>query len=177
MNYKKGILGVSFCSCLLLLMGCIKEMKEPIREEAWFPIYESVTKTKEIKSVAARQPQFGGKIYAWEDYLFQLEPNQGIHIYQLKDKKINPYGFIQVYGAQEIAIRNRVLYTNNFNDIISLDIQDLKNVSVLGRVENVFEIKESALPPEMGYFECVDPNKGRVVGWELKKNVNVKCRY
>lgn len=158
-------------------ISCTKDFDVPIREEAWVPVYIEPEDAKAIKTLETRQPNTGGKIYAWREYLFQLEPNQGIHVYILEGKVPKPLQFIQVYGAQEIAIRNNILYTNNFNDIVSLDITNLRDITVKSRVSQVFDIGQSSLPPENGYFQCVDPKKGIVVSWELKTNVAAKCRY
>lgn len=177
MNSIKSALLYSTLAATIVMTSCIKKIEEPLREEAWVPIYENPAVLGVIKNSEVRAPIVGGKIYAWEGYLFQLEPNKGIHVYQLVDQKAEPYSFIQVYGAQEISIRNNVLYTNNYNDIVSIDVSDLQNVAEVGRVENVFEIAETMLPPEQGYFQCVDPEKGNVIGWELQKNIHVKCRY
>lgn len=162
---------------IVLFSSCIKDIETPEREKAWVPVYISPEASHEIKLKSAQPTINGGKIYAWNDYLFQVESNQGIHIYTLENKKPIPHSFIQILGAQEIALKNNILYSNNINDIVSIDLQNLEEITLLSRVENVFDIEQSVLPPEHGYFECVDPKKGMVVGWELKSNVRVKCKY
>ena len=175
---RKLTLSLLFCLlCLVAIQACKRDFDVPIRDEVWVPVYMQPDKLQEIKTLPARQPKTGGKIYVLQQYLFQLEPNQGIHVYVLQYKTPKPLGFIQVYGAQEIAIRNGILYTNNFDDIVALDLTDIQDVQVKGRVAKVFDIKQSLLPPEEGYFECVDPEKGIVIDWELKKNIRAKCKY
>lgn len=161
----------------LLVSSCDKDYQALMRDEVWVPVYLEQAQAQVIESQEPRAPKVGGKIYAWQDYLFQLEPNLGIHVYQLVDQKPQPRQFIQVYGAQEISIRDAYLYTNNHNDVVSLAIADLGAVKEVGRVKNVFTLNHGALPPERGYFECVDPERGIVIGWEKKNNKRVKCKY
>lgn len=162
---------------LAFAFSCKDNFEVPIQDEAWVPIYRSVENSKEIATLEPRAPITGGKIYAYGKYLFQLEPNLGIHVYELVDKRPMPRRFIQVYGAQEIAIRNGTLYTNNDKDIVSLTLTESGAAQLAGRVENVFSVSEATVPPETGYFECVDLEKGIVVGWELKENVRAKCKF
>lgn len=162
---------------LVFALSCKENFEVPIQEKAWVPVYRSVENSAEIATLEPRTPVSGGKIYAYGKYLFQLEPNLGIHVYELVDKRPTPLRFIQVYGAQEIAVRNGVLYTNNDKDIVSLTLTESGEARLAGRVKNVFSVTEAAVPPESGYFECVDPEKGIVVGWELKENVRAKCKF
>lgn len=161
----------------LTLFSCKDNYEAPIQKQAWVPIYLSKEDAMEITALAPREPINGGKIYAYGNYLFQLEPNQGIHMYELVDKLPKPQRFIQVLGAQEIAIRNGILYTNNNNDIVSIALAEKGEIRVAGRVENVFRITEVATPPTQGYFECVDHDKGVVIGWEIKENVRAQCKF
>jgi len=159
------------------LLCCSKEKAPALRDEVWVPQYIEASKIKEIKSIGVQETQHGGKIYAWNTYLFQLEPLKGIHIYEIKNNKPVPHSFIQVYGAQEISIRNGVLYTNNFKDMVSLDLSTINNVKEISRIKEVFHTAQTNLPPEHGYFECVDSRKGIVIGWERKQHIHATCKY
>ncbi len=163
--------------CAVVMLSCKDNYEAPIQEEAWVPIYLSNEEAMEITTLEPREPIKGGKIYVYGDYLFQLEPNLGIHVYELVDKQPTPLRFIQVFGAQEIAIRNGILYTNNENDIVSIELTENGLIRVAGRVENVFRVTETPLPPSEGYFECVDRTKGTVIGWELKEHVRAQCKF
>lgn len=149
----------------------------PVQGSVWVPKYLSKAEARDIRSKPAQATVTGGKIYAWQHYVFQLEPNAGIHVYKLVNKTPQPYKFIQVYGAQEISIKGNLLYTNNFADIVTLDISNMDQVLVQSRVENTFSLGSSTVPPQPGFFQCVDTSKGIVVGWEKKNNIEATCKY
>jgi hypothetical protein len=48
---------------------------------------------------------------------------------------------------------------------------------LVNRIENAFPQINQEYPPFTGvYFECVDPSKGVVIGWEEKQIDQPKCR-
>lgn len=165
-------------SLIALMLGAVScDRIAPKQNGVWVPTYIEKTQAEVIKSLPAKPIITGGKIYAWGTYLFQVEPSAGIHVYKLVNKKPEPFKFIQVYGAQEIAIKDGYLYTNNHADMVSLDISNLDNVRVVSRIRKAFSPGESNLPPDRGYFQCVDTSKGIVTGWEKKDNIEATCKY
>lgn len=147
------------------------------RDEVWVPIYKDKAEARVILNLPAQQVRSGGKIYAYGNYIFQLEQNQGIHVYRLDNKKPVPVKFIQVYGAQEIAIKDNLIYTNNFKDIVVLNITNPQDVAVESRIPEAFNLNTSELPPAKGYFQCVDTTKGMLIGWEKQDNIEATCIY
>lgn len=149
----------------------------PAEVEGWAPVYAEDNTVNEIKSVDAKDIDKGGKIYVKGTTLYQVEVGKGIHVIDITDAN-NPQKvkFIQVTGAQEMAIMNDNLYTNNINDLVVLNISDINNVQVANRVSGVFHLVDPTLPPMSGYFECVDASKGTVIGWEPKTLYSPICR-
>ena len=172
---KKQLLPLCLLGLSIGIFSCNRGA--PIQGTVWVPKYLDRSAAREILSKPPQAVVNGGKIYAWQNLVFQLEPNAGIHVYKLVNKTPQPYKFIQVYGAQEISIRGNYLYTNNFSDIVTLDISDLNAVQEKSRVPNTFSLGTSNLPPQQGYFQCVDTTKGIVVGWEKKNNIEATCKY
>lgn len=119
-----------------------------------------------------------GKIYIQGNRLFQLEQGTGIHVLDIS-QSVDPkaLGFIPIGGAQEISIKDQFLYTNQYNDLLVIDISNLDDIKTLTRLPNSFKLQEGSLPPEPGYFDCVDPKKGSVIGWEKKLLHNPRCHY
>lgn len=148
----------------------------PAETEGWAPVYASKEEAGTIQSQPARNIEKGGKIYVKGKTLYQVEVGKGIHVINIEDGN-NPQKikFIQVTGAQEIAIMDNNLYTNHVNDLVVLNITDINDVQVIDRVSGMFHLVDAALPPTAGYFECVDAKKGEVVGWELKTLYNPVC--
>ena len=85
--------------------------------------------------------------------------------------------FIAIPGVLDIAIKNNILYADNFTDLVALNIADLENIEVVNRVENLYPEHQNYYPANFeGYFECVDPEKGVVIGWEEVELRNPQCR-
>lgn len=90
-----------------------------------------------IKAIPAKKT---GKIYIYNDYLFINEPNEGIHIYN----NANPsapvnVAFLQIPGNVDLAIRNNILYADNFIDLLAFDISNMSNIKQVKRVTDVFK--------------------------------------
>ncbi len=149
----------------------------PDEVDGWAPVYAEDGVANTIKSLEPREIDNGGKIYVKDNRLYQVEVGKGIHVIDITDGN-NPtkLRFIQVTGAQEMSIMNNNLYTNNVNDLVVVDITDINNAQLVDRVSGVFHLVDPALPPSVGYFECVDASKGTVVGWEQKKLYKPICR-
>lgn len=153
------------------------EPDSPAQAEGWAPVYAKKDMVNRIDAIEAQPIENAGKIYIKGHMLYQVEVGKGIHVIDIQDGN-NPQKvkFIQVTGAQEMAIMDNNLYTNNINDLIVLNIADINNVQVLDRVYDMFHLVDPTLPPASGYFECVDDEKGVVIGWEPKTIYNPVCR-
>ena len=63
-------------------------------------------------------------------------------------------------------------------DLIVIDISDVQNPVVVKRIEDVYTPPNQYYPEDVAwhtYFECVDPDKGYVVGWVRDLLVNPEC--
>lgn len=140
------------------------------------PIYMEKADAHDIKFEEPKPLNNPGKIYTYGSVLFINEINKGIHIIDNSDpKKPLPLKFISIYGNVDLAVKSDILYADNAGDLIALNIEDLSNISVVKRVENVFP--SNNFPAQTGvYFECVDPSKGVVVGWEETTLTTLTCR-
>lgn len=149
----------------------------PAETEGYAPVYAKADDANIIGSMEARNIDKGGKIYVKGHMLYQVEVGKGIHVINIQDGN-NPQKvkFIQVTGAQEMAIMDNNLYTNHINDLVVLNIADINNVQVIDRVTGMFHLVDPMYPPAAGWHECIDAKKGVVVGWELKTLYNPVCR-
>ena len=149
----------------------------PVEIDGWAPVYNTTGDYATVKSMPPQNIVNGGKIYIKGDTLYQVESGKGIHVIIIK-QPANPQkvAFISVTGAQELAVKNSMMYTNNLNDLVVLDISQTDSIKVVDRISNVFNMVDSTRPPGTGYYECVDYKKGQVVGWEQKLLSYPKCR-
>lgn len=165
----------------LLLSGCwgFGRVEPGIGEiDAYVPVYAKEGDAElAIAIMPSREATVAGKIFVIGEKLFQVEEGQGIHIIDYADKK-NPkkLSFLNIPGCGEVAVKGQSLYTNNFEDLLVLDLSSYPEVKVTARKPGVFPEMDGQHPPR-GYYQCPDPMKGRVIKWELKKVDNPKCFY
>jgi len=142
--------------------------------------YKPVYATSDVLQINFLSPQplnNPGKIYYYNNHFFINERFEGVHIYNNynPESPVN-LGFIQIKGNVDIAIRDNVLFADNVQDLIAIDISNLQNPTVLQRIEDVIP-SSNLFPPQLDvYFECPDPEKGVIVAWEEALLNNPKCR-
>jgi hypothetical protein len=145
----------------------------------WAPIYsnpKNPTQIKSSKTVGINTNP--GKIYIKDNRFYQINIGKGIHVIDIEDKaNPKPIAIIEIEGVQEMSIKGDYLYTNALNDLVIVDIAKLDDVKEIKRLPQTFSIIENNQhPPTTGYYECPEPNKGIVIGWEEKLLKNPKCR-
>ena len=154
---------------------------EPLPANApmgFVPVYAVPDSVNKIASTAARPTNKPGKIYAYTNYLFQVEEATGIHIIDnAVPKAAKKIAFLRVPLASELAIKDGYLYTNNVNDLVVFNLSNPAAPALVKRVPDAFPAISQKHPPFTNvFFECPDPAKGVVVGWEQKQIANLKCR-
>lgn len=171
MRYLVLLLAMGFCSC-------IRNASDEFHVMGYAPIYMSRQDAAAIGIEASKPTVVAGKIYAYGNYLFQVEQNEGIHIIDNSNpQQAHKIAFLKVPAASELAIRANHLYTNNLDDLVVFDISNITSPQLVSRVENAFPQINQEYPPLNGvYFECVDPLKGIVIGWEQKQLNDAYCR-
>jgi hypothetical protein len=180
---RKNLIILSILACLLSSCDTF-EVKEDLPNEVngYVPVYGTGADVKNITAGAARPTINGGKIYTTGNLLFQVEKDSGIHVINYANPASpQKIGFIRSFLCKEITVKNGFIYTNNLGDLVVIDINNMNSVHEVSRVANVFPDLALQYPAKPGsplekiYFECPDPEKGIVVGWELKSIKNPKC--
>lgn len=120
-----------------------------------------------------------GQIYLIDTLVLLIEENQGIHVVgNSNPTSPNKLGFLKIDGASQLTIKDGVLYTNQYSDVIAIDLSDVSNPTIISRDTSVLSnaIVGQVVPPGLdNYFECPDPTKGRVISWEYKLIDSPKC--
>ena len=143
------------------------------------PVYATENVAKKISYLASPQTAVSyGNIYAFRNYIFQIDPGLGIHVFDNSTpSSAHKIGFITVKGCSQISIKNDKLYTNSYDDLVVLDFSDLQNVHEYSRLKGIFaEYKYGspiATPPGRGYFECPAYDQ-LVTGWVMD-SVKTNC--
>lgn len=141
MKKHKLILGLfAAVACLFSLMGC----RDNCRTTYTLIDYEPMTVNKaDIRSGVAIEPgkliEGRGKIFFKGGYLFVNEPKNGIHVIDNRDPR-NPtnVAFIRVPGSFDITVKEDLLFTDSFMDLVTFDISDLNNIHEVNRLEDYF---------------------------------------
>lgn len=109
------------------------------------PVYVTNAEIRQpIELSAARELENPGKIYYYNDLLLINEFREGLHIIDNSDPlNPRPLSFIEIPGNVDMAIKDNVLYADNYVDLVALDISNPRNPVYAGRTEDVF--------PTLGY--------------------------
>ncbi|MGK7395629.1 MAG: hypothetical protein ACNS62_13710 [Candidatus Cyclobacteriaceae bacterium M3_2C_046] len=163
---------------LLILTGCPVDPAPEFVEgevEGYKPIYATDTNF-EIEFEPARELNNPGKIYSYGQLLLINEKFEGVHIFNnANPERPLPMGFIKIKGNADMAIKNEILYVDHLQDLVAIDISNPSKLKILKRIENILP-QNNQFPDQTNvYFECVDPAKGTVIGWEQTIIVDPKC--
>ena len=137
--------------------------------EGYKPVYAPSSEARVIKALETRDVETQGKIYIKDHYIYIGDVNRGVHVIDNTDPR-NPQKilFIQIYGNHDIAIKGNMMYADNMDDLVVIDISDIYHPLEVKRIEGVYELPNQDYPEDVAwgtYFECADPELGFVVGW------------
>jgi hypothetical protein len=187
MLMRKALL---FLSVAIVLFACFKPISEPrdpsvynpaIKVWGYKPVYSTETLAKTIAYIPAVEPVIReGNIYAFGNYIFQIDPGAGIHVIDnTTPASAKRIGFIRVRGCSQMSIKGDKLYTNSYNDLVIIDFTDLSNVHEHSRVKNIFpefrEYSPIAFPPDKGWYKCPSMDS-LVIGWVMD-SIPQQCHY
>jgi hypothetical protein len=161
-----------FCS-MLLLMACGKNNEDKV-VEGYKPIYADGADLKKVTVASSAALENPGRVYVYGDYLLINDQSKGVHIYD-NSNPASPIevSFVGIPGNLDFSVSNGMLYADNITDMVIVDISSPANPNYVNRLEDVFPLQQ--FPDEFGAFECVDPAKGVVVGWEKATLTNPAC--
>lgn len=139
------------------LTGCLQDECEATSTFVEFePVFLTETQMRQpIQVESPRTLKNPGKIYVYGDYILVNENREGVHVIDNKDPR-NPVNisFINIPGNVDMAVRNNLLYADNYIDLITINIQNPTNPQFVSRTEAVF--------PTLGF----DQNRGHIVFYE-----------
>ncbi|MEM0994815.1 MAG: hypothetical protein AAGI49_17410 [Bacteroidota bacterium] len=168
--------GILFATSACELVD-IDEVADVGVQEGVRPIYANFEVWDEIKSLPPQPIENLGKIYYKSPYIFVNERFKGVHVIDNSDPtNPTPVAFIQIFGCEDVAVNGDILYADNYTDLVAIDISDLNNVKEVNRVKDLYTRDAKSFPEGYsGYFECVEEEKGFVVGWETAELLNPRC--
>lgn len=174
-TYLKTIPLFLFC---LTYISCNSLYKTDIKTKGLAPIYVKQSTLNDIENLAVQPFKNTGRVTIWNQYIFLNEYNKGIHVIdntnQNAPQKIT---FISIPFNKDFSIKGTKLYADNGKDLVVLDINDVRNITLITRMTDVFSKGYDMYPPSyIGYYECVDTSQGWVYDWEEKTLTNPECK-
>jgi len=169
-------------SCIAMIGFCNRTPTDYSRDcsvkiYGWKPVFEASANYKTISATTPQSTINAGKIYVYNKYILQVETGEGIHIIDNTNPD-NPVkkGFIKSKCAAEVEMKDGYIYTNNFNDLVTLQYNFSTNtVQEVGRVANTFQRLEDNYtliqPPGSGNYLCNYPKDSVVKSWS-KDSIN-----
>ncbi len=103
------------------------------------PVQLSLNELRTIAFENSREMENTGKIYVYKQYLFVNEIQKGIHIID-NSNQANPenIGFISIQGNRDIAVKNDVLYADNFVELLAIDITTITQPKIIDIQDNLY---------------------------------------
>ncbi len=170
----KKTIGISFMFlAATMITSCNKEKGDEL-VEGYKPIYATTENLNTVEVRTQEALENPGRIYAYENYLLVNDKAKGIHIYDNSNVSAPVHlSFIAITGNMDFSVREGILYADNITDLVMIDIKNPALPKYVNRISSVFPVQQ--FPDEFGAFECADPSKGIVVGWEKTTLTNPKC--
>jgi hypothetical protein len=155
------------------ISSCEKN-KETTTVEGYRPIYATTEDLNNIEMRTDEPLENPGRIYTYENYLLVNDQSKGIHIYDNAEPASPSHvSFIAIPGNMDFSVRQGILYADNITDLVLVDISQPATPVYVNKIPQVFPVQQ--FPDEFGPFECADPSRGIVVGWEKTTLTNAKC--
>ena len=91
----------------------------------------------DIKWLDPRPIVSNTKITIYENFLFISDAAGGVHILDNSDqRKPTPYGFIDIPGNHDIAVKDNIIYANAYNHLVAIDASTLPEIKILKIIHN-----------------------------------------
>lgn len=177
--YFKSLFFLLLASLSLCFTSCLEdscdETRTFIQMERRFITSQEMRVTPQLTETRAVENP--GKIYFYNNYILLNENRDGIHVIDNTDPS-NPdnIGFIEIPGNVDIAIRNNVMYADNYADLLVIDIENIESPQLISREESVFQ--SHFFNQTEGFFvewietettlevDCSDPRFNRSSFWQ-----------
>lgn len=118
------------------------------------PVIKTKAEVRNAIFVTAPEPTSAdGKIYVYDDLLFYIAQNSGIHIFN-NQNPASPQNlaFINLEGVNDISIKDNILYADNFMDLVVFDITNISDIELINVEEDMLTFFPSFSGESVTYF-------------------------
>ena len=106
-----------------------------------------------ISIESARATDSDGRIYVYNDLLFYIAQNSGIHIFDNQNPSSpQNLSFIQLEGVHDISVKDNILYADNFMDLVVFDISNISDIQLVNIEEDMLTFY-AVFPDDSQYFQ------------------------
>ncbi len=150
----------------LLLTSCLDDLCDETRSFVRMePVYVESSQYR-IDPVFEENRELSntGKFYLYKQLILINEIREGIHFLDNSDPSHPKHlGFIKIPGNIDMAVKENVLYADNYSDLIAVDISNFRQPNLLYREEGIFETN---------YFEDSDKVLSHYEATTITEEVN-----
>lgn len=136
-------LGILLLALTITLSSCIKDQCDRMVTYIQLtPIYMTKDEIRagSLTNEAPRLLCNPGQIYYYNNHIFINERGEGVHVINnLNPENPTNIAFLNIPGNDDIAIKNGILYANNYMDLLAIDIRSFNNATLISRTEDVFQ--------------------------------------
>ena len=164
------VTGMLLLSLALAFPSCIKDKCSETHAYTYYiPVYKAKSEVlANIKSNAPKEIEEPGKIYIKDNYIFLNDIDKGIHVIDYTNPSSpQNIAFIDIPGNMDIAVKENILYADQYADLVAIDISNPTNVKLVKTIEGTF--------PERKWGNGFSIYRGDdvVVSWNKKDTVVV----
>ena len=174
-----GLLLTSLTSCGMWDTGWNNGIDDGAPDFAWGmrPLYVSIEASQAIFSGPPQVQRQGTGFVTAGTRLYVVEFLTGVHVID-NTNPANPrvLAFINIPGVTTITASRDRLYADNYRDLVTIDITDPANVRVVDRDPDLYPAPINFPQGHIGFFECYDPSRGLLLGWEQANLERPECR-
>lgn len=118
------------------------------------PVIKSKSEIRNsIAVTGAKSTNSDGKIYVYNDLLFYIAQNSGVHIFNNQNPESpQNLAFIQLEGVHDISVKNDILYADNFMDLVVFDISNVSSIQLLNVEEDMLTYY-ATFPDDISYYQ------------------------
>ena len=163
------------------LVSCLQSDNEetfqnvPRDARVYVPVYGDTATAFKLTIEQVKPIESPNKIFLYQDFLIVGEGDEGFHVIDNSNPVVpQRLFFISIPNTTDLAVKDGVIFANNYSDIVAFKINESNEVEVIERLKNIMGSQE--IPPFRDvYFECVDASKGVVIDWVETNSRRVKC--
>ncbi len=106
----------------------------------WEPVYKTSEEIRNsVKVLPVQALKNPGKIYFYDRYLLINEIGEGIHVIDNSNQSApRPLCFLSIAGNADMAVKDGILYADNYIDMVVFDLSNATAPRLINRVESVF---------------------------------------